>query len=89
MPVLLLGNIFLLLCNENILFNRVKNIVFVLLSQGYLIKEIEKNFSCVSKSYRNTCASLGELEIMWKHSHYVLVFPLIISRSPKLARVFL
>ena len=31
MPVLLLGNIFLLLCNENILFNRVKNIVFVLL----------------------------------------------------------
>ena len=29
MPVLLLGNIFLLLCNENILFNRVKNIVFV------------------------------------------------------------
>ena len=41
------------------------------------------------KSYRNTCASLGELEITWKHSHYVLVFPLIISRSPKLARVFL
>jgi hypothetical protein len=41
MPVLLLGNIFLLLCNENILFNRVKNIVFVLVSQGYLIKEIE------------------------------------------------
>ena len=41
MPVLLLGNIFLLLCNETILFNRVKNIVFVLLSQGYLIKEIE------------------------------------------------
>ena len=48
MPVLLLGNIFLLLCNENILFNRVKNIVFVLLSQGYLIKEIENIFSCVS-----------------------------------------
>ena len=46
--VLLLGNIFLLLCNENILFNRVKNIVFVLLSQGYLIKEIENIFSCVS-----------------------------------------
>jgi hypothetical protein len=41
MPVLLLGNTFLLLCNENILFNRVKNIVFVLSSQGYLIKEIE------------------------------------------------
>ena len=39
---------FLLLCNENILFNRVKNIVFVLLSQGYLIKEIENIFSCVS-----------------------------------------
>ena len=37
MPVLLLGNIFLLMCNENILSNRVKNIVFVLLSQGYLI----------------------------------------------------
>jgi hypothetical protein len=47
MPVLLLGNIFLLLCNENILFNRVKNIGFVL-SQGYLIKEIEHIFSCVS-----------------------------------------
>ena len=47
MPVLLLGNIFLLLCNENILFNRVKNIVFVLLSQD-LIKEIENIFSCVS-----------------------------------------
>jgi hypothetical protein len=47
MPVLLLGNIFLLLCNENILFNRVKNIAFVLLSQGYLIKEIENIFSCV------------------------------------------
>ena len=46
--VLLLGNIFLLVCNENILFNRVKNIVFVLLSQGYLIKEIENIFSCVS-----------------------------------------
>jgi hypothetical protein len=36
------------LCNENIPFNRVKNIVFVLLSQGYLIKEIENIFSCVS-----------------------------------------
>jgi hypothetical protein len=48
MPVLLLGNIFLLLCNENILFNRVQNIVFVLLSQGYLIKEIENIFFCVS-----------------------------------------
>jgi hypothetical protein len=48
MPVLLLGNIFLLLCHENILFNRVKNIIFVLLSQGYLIKEIENIFSCVS-----------------------------------------
>ena len=48
MPVLLLGNIFLLLCNENILFNRVKNIVFVLLSKGYLIKEIENIFSSVS-----------------------------------------
>ena len=48
MPVLLLGNIFLLLCNENILFNRVKNIVFVLSSQGYLIKEIENIFPCVS-----------------------------------------
>jgi hypothetical protein len=48
MPVVLLGNIFLLLCNENILFNRVKSIVFVLLSQGYLIKEIEKIYSCVS-----------------------------------------
>ena len=48
MPVLLIGNIFLLLCNENILFNRVKNIVFALLSQGYLIKEIENIFSCVS-----------------------------------------
>jgi hypothetical protein len=47
MPVLLLGNIFLLLCNENILFNRVKNIVFVS-SQGYLIKEIENIFPCVS-----------------------------------------
>ena len=45
---MLLGNIFLLLCNENIRFNRVKNIVFVLLSQGYLIKEIENIFSCVS-----------------------------------------
>ena len=48
MPVLLLGNIFLLLCNENILFNRVKNIVFVLLSQGYLLKEIENIFPFVS-----------------------------------------
>jgi hypothetical protein len=48
MPVLLLGNIFLLLCNENILFNRVENIIFVLLSQGYLIKEIENIFSGVS-----------------------------------------
>jgi hypothetical protein len=48
MPVLLLGNIFFLLCNENILFNRVKNIVFVLSSQRYLIKEIENIFSCVS-----------------------------------------
>ena len=48
MQVLLLSNIFLLLCNENILFNRVKNIIFVLLSQGYLIKEIENIFSCVS-----------------------------------------
>ena len=48
MPVLLLGNIFLLLCNENILFNRVKNIVLSVLSQGYLIKEIENIFSCVS-----------------------------------------
>jgi hypothetical protein len=38
----------LLLCNENILFDRVKNILFVLLSQGYLIKEIENIFSCVS-----------------------------------------
>jgi hypothetical protein len=47
-PLLLLGNIFLLLCNENILFNRVKNIVFVLLSQGYLMKEIENIFSFVS-----------------------------------------
>jgi hypothetical protein len=36
------------LSNENILFNRVKNIVFVLLSQGYLIKEIENIISCVS-----------------------------------------
>jgi hypothetical protein len=44
MPVLLLGNIFLLLCNENIRFNRIKNIVFVLLSQDYLIKEIENIF---------------------------------------------
>jgi hypothetical protein len=35
---------FLLLCNENIHFNRVKNIVFVSLSQGYLIKEIENIF---------------------------------------------
>ena len=68
MPVLLLGNIFLLLCNENILFNRVKNIVFVLLSQGYLIKEIEKFFPVFLYSYRNTCASLGELEITWENS---------------------
>jgi hypothetical protein len=37
-----------IVCNENILFNRAKNIVFVLLSQGYLIKEIENIFSCVS-----------------------------------------
>jgi hypothetical protein len=35
---------FLVIVNENILFNRVKNIVFVLVSQGYLIKEIENIF---------------------------------------------
>jgi hypothetical protein len=35
---------FLVIVNENILFNRIKNIVFVLVSQGYLIKEIENIF---------------------------------------------
>jgi hypothetical protein len=58
-PVLLLGNIFLLLCNENILINRVKNIVFVLLSQGYLIKEIENIFPCVS---------IETLVLVWENS---------------------
>ena len=48
LPILLLGNSFVLSCNENILVNRVgKTFIFVLL-KGYLIKEIENIFSCVS-----------------------------------------
>ena len=46
-------------------------------------------FSRVPIPYKNTRGSLGELEIAWKHSCYVLVFSLQFLVLPKLPLVFL
>ena len=75
---------------ENLRFDKEGYFHVLVFYTGYFIKEIENISPRVPIRYRNTRGSLGELEIAWKHSPYVLVFPLLyISRFPKLSLVFL
>ena len=61
---------------DNLRFEKEGYFHVLVFYTGYFIKEIESIFFRVPIRYVNTRGSLGELEIAWKHSRYVLVFPL-------------
>ncbi len=56
--------------------------------KGYLIKEIENIFSVFLYRVIETLVEVWEkLEIAWKHSHFVLVFPRISRFSQTSTRI--
>ena len=61
---------------ENLRFDK-EDYFHVLVFYGLFYKRNRKHFSpCSHTVYKHSRGSLGELEITWKHSPCVLVFPL-------------
>ena len=52
---------------ENLRFDKEGYFHVLVFYTGYFIKEIENISSHVPIRHRNTCGSLRELEIAWKH----------------------
>ena len=70
-----------------ILMIKVKKL-FSLFSSRCFLKEIENMYSVFLSSYRNTCGSLGEREMLWEHEPQASVSTAFWS-SPKLSRVYI
>ena len=67
---------------------KINKFIFLLFLKGYLIKEIENIFPCSYRVIETLVEVWEKLEIAWKHSHFVLVFPRNFSFLPNFHACF-